>query len=284
MHCKSTTTKKACHIQVPGIDHNNYSAIANAINVKIASISQSLPPLDTSMLPAFLPAHPIPTIHVWDAYTKLKSTNCNKSPGPGGVPALILKEFACEISGPFCELMNSSFREGIVPRQWKEANVIPLLKTSSPDINKLRPISLTAQLAKHCERFAAHWIMQDISTNLDPRQFGCRKNRSTTHALISMLDLLYRSSSVPNTISTLITTDFSKAFDLVDHTTAVKCLIDLGVRPSLLPWICSFMSNRRQRVRYHGQVSDWQHLSCGVAQGTILGPIIFLALINSALS
>ncbi|KAI8506980.1 hypothetical protein Bbelb_154190 [Branchiostoma belcheri] len=255
----------------------------NAINVRIASISQSLPPLDTSTLPAFLPAHPIPTIQVWDAYTKLKSTNCNKSPGPDGVPALILKEFACEISGPFCELMNSSFREGIVPHQWKEANVIPLPKTSPPDINELRPISLTAQLAKHCERFAAHWIMQDISTNLDPRQFGCRKNRSTTHALISMLDFLYKSSSVPNTISTLITTDFSKAFDLVDHTTAVKCLIDLGVRPSLLPWICSFMSNRRQRVRYHGQVSDWQHLSCGVAQGTILGPIIFLALINSAL-
>uniref|UniRef100_A0A671SSB9 Reverse transcriptase domain-containing protein n=1 Tax=Sinocyclocheilus anshuiensis TaxID=1608454 RepID=A0A671SSB9_9TELE len=80
-----------------------------------------------------------------------------------------------------------------------------------------------------------------------------------------------------------VTNDFAKAFDAVDHTVAVKCLLDLGVRPSLIPWICNFMSNRRQRVRYQGYLSDWEYPSCGVAQGTILGPIIFLALINNAL-
>ncbi len=81
----------------------------------------------------------------------------------------------------------------------------------------------------------------------------------------------------------LVTTDFAKAFDAVDHTVAVKCLLDLGVRPSLIPWICSFMSNRRQRVRYQGYISDWEYSSCGAAQGTILGPMIFQALINNAL-
>ncbi|XP_035697780.1 uncharacterized protein LOC118430854 [Branchiostoma floridae] len=128
------------HIPVPGVDQNNFTAIADAINSKLASVSQSLPPLDTCSLPAFLPAHPVPTIQVWDVYSKLKSTNCSKSPGPDGVPSRILKEFACEISGPICDLMNASFREGVVPRQWKEAYVVPLPKSTPPDINELRPI------------------------------------------------------------------------------------------------------------------------------------------------
>ncbi len=50
-----------------------------------------------------------------------------------------------------------------------------------------------------------------------------------------------------------------------------------------LPWICNFMSNRSKRVRYQGYLSDWEYPSYVVAQGTILGPIIFQALINNAL-
>ncbi|CAH1248899.1 GRASP [Branchiostoma lanceolatum] len=68
-----------------------------------------------------------------------------------------------------------------------------------------------------------------------------------------------------------------------DHATAIKCLLDLGVRPALAPWVYNFMSNRRQRVNYMGETSDWTHLTCGVAQGTILGPIIFMAMIDGAL-
>ncbi|CAH1268587.1 LRRC58 [Branchiostoma lanceolatum] len=92
--------QKTSHIPVPDIDQNDYRAIANAINVKLASVSQSLPPLDMCSLPAFLPAHPVPTINVWDVYNRLKSTNCNKSPGPDGVPARILKEFAFQRLAP----------------------------------------------------------------------------------------------------------------------------------------------------------------------------------------
>ncbi|XP_066266287.1 uncharacterized protein [Branchiostoma lanceolatum] len=175
--------KKASLIHAPGIDQTDFTATANAINTKLARVSQSLPPLERTSLPAFLPAQPLPTIHVWDVYTQLKTTNRYKSPGSDGIPPRILKEFACELSSPLCDLINSSFGEGVVPRQWKETNVVALPKTSPPNIEELRPISLTAQLSKHCERFAASWILSDISSNLDPRQFGSRKNKSTTHAL-----------------------------------------------------------------------------------------------------
>ncbi|CAJ1061301.1 hypothetical protein Bbelb_101520 [Xyrichtys novacula] len=116
-----------------------------------------------------------------------------------------------------------------------------------------------------------------------PHATKSRQNHSTTHNLVSLMDFMYRTSDVSGSVCTVITTDFAKAFDAVDHTVAVQCLLDLGVRPSLIPWICSFMTDRQQKVRYLGHLFDWEYPTCGVAQGTVLGPIVFLALINSAL-
>ena len=77
-------------------------------------------------------------------------------------------------------------------------------------------------------------------------------------------------------------TDFSKAFDCVDHNIAIPKLIEMGTRPAAIPWICDFLSNRSQCVRYHNVLSDWQNLSGGVPQGTLNGPIIFMVLANDA--
>ncbi|KAI8519243.1 hypothetical protein Bbelb_025000 [Branchiostoma belcheri] len=257
--------KTASRIYAPDVDQNDHTAIANAINAKFANVSQSLTPLELSSLPSFLPTQPLPTIQVWDVYSHLLSTNTYKSPGPDGIPARILKDFACELSSPLCDLFNTSLAEGTVPRQWKEGNVVPLPKSSPPNIDELRPISLTPMLSKLCERFVTNWIVQDISPGLDPRQFGARKRRSTTHALVNMVDFLYKSTSLTSSICTLVTTDLSKAFDKVDHTIAIRSLLDAGVRPTVIPWICSFMTNRWQRVSNQGATSDCLNLTCGVA-------------------
>ncbi|CAH1267096.1 TBCK [Branchiostoma lanceolatum] len=97
-------------------------------------------------------------------------------------------------------------------------------------------------------------------------------------------DKLFKEAERPSTISTVVATDFSKAFDRVHHNTVVDKLLSKGLRPELVPWVCSFISGRRQRVRYHQSLSNWESLSCGVAQGTLLGPILFLVLIDDAAS
>ncbi len=144
-----------------------------------------------------------------------------------------------------------------------------------PDIEELRPISLTSQLSKICEKFAEQWIVNDITPNLDPMQFGSRQNHSTTHNLVSLMDFVYKACEEPGSVCTLVTTDFVKAFDTVDHTVAVKCLLDLGVRPSLIPWICNFMSNCRQWVRYHLSYSFpvAQMVEHGASNAKIMGSI-----------
>ena len=87
-----------------------------------------------------------------------------------------------------------------------------------------------------------------------------------------------------SSIGTLIVTDFTKAFDSVNHEVAIKNVLDLGAPSATVQWIVNFLTKRKQRVKYKQNFSDWQTLSCGVPQGTKLGPVIFLACINNAAS
>ena len=74
--------------------------------------------------------------------------------------------------------------------------------------------------------------------------------------------------------------DFTKAFDRIDHSIAIPKLLELGVRPAIVPWIMDFLRARQQKVKYNSTLSDWRTLNAGVPQGTRLGPIVFLAMIN----
>ncbi|KAI8513928.1 hypothetical protein Bbelb_082520 [Branchiostoma belcheri] len=160
---------------------------------------------------------------------------------------------------------------------WRKlTNVASALSPNDQEVNG------QGKLAKVAESFISKWLMQDIRSSLDPQQYGGLKGRSTTHYLVSLMDHLCRESEKPGNITTLIMTDFSKAFDRIDHTVAISKLIKLGARPSIIPWISDFVSNRRQRVRYGGQLSEWEILTCSVPQGTLLGPILFLAVFDDA--
>ncbi|XP_078575716.1 uncharacterized protein LOC144861620 [Branchiostoma floridae x Branchiostoma japonicum] len=269
-------------IHVPGVEPDDTSGAAHAINRHLATICQALPPLDYSMLPAYLPALPPPQINPWDMYLRLQRVKTSKAPGPDLIPPELIKEFAYELSVPLTDILNTSLREGTVPDMWRDATVIPVPKEHPADLTKIRPISLTAQFAKICESFVSTWIFSDIAPNVDSKQFGNIKCCSTTHCLVDLLNFFYMGGEKKGTVGTLILTDFSKAFDRVCHTTAINKLLTMGTRASLIPWLCSFMSNRRQRVRYQNSMSDWETLTSGVAQGTLLGPLVFLAMINDA--
>ena len=78
----------------------------------------------------------------------------------------------------------------------------------------------------------------------------------------------------------IIFTDFSKAFDRVDHGILLRKLLSTGIRGKLLKLIKSYLTNRHQIVRINGKEFSREKVTSGVPQGSILGPLFFLVFIN----
>ena len=138
------------------------------------------------------------------------------------IPAKIIKEFAYELSVPLTDILNSSFAEGKVPTQWKNGIVVPIAKQSPPSLDKLRPVSLTSLFAKIAEGFVSRWVIDDLHHVIDHRQFGYVPDVSTNHYLTNLVHYLHLGAEEGRNVGRVVLTDFSKAFDLVNHTSSFK--------------------------------------------------------------
>ena len=111
------------------------------------------------------------------------------------------------------------------------------------------------------------------------KQFGFRKNHSTEHAVIDLANQILQ--GFENNCYTLeIFLDLSKAFDTVNHKILIYKLRNYGVVHSNLKWLQCYLENRKQGVPYDLTCSPFESISCGVPQGSILGPLLFLVYIN----
>ena len=126
-----------------------------------------------------------------------------------------------------------------------------------PREDKLRPVSLTDCFAKVSESFITNWVLEDVSDKIDTQQFGNIKGVSTSHCLVSLLNFLHSGADAINNFGTVVLTDFSKAFDMVDHTLMIEKFIHLGVRGAIVPWLCDF----------NQALSDYKVLKGGVTSG-----------------
>jgi len=140
-------------------------ALADSVNRFFQGVSADLSPLDdnsTPPLPEVVPDEFV--ISLAEVERRLSRINAHKAPGPDGLPNWLLRDFSSHLAGPVCAIYNASVREGFVPSRWKEANVVPVPKVQPPKAVEadLRPISLTATLAKVLESFIGSWILERI--------------------------------------------------------------------------------------------------------------------------
>ena len=114
---------------------------------------------------------------------------------------------------------------------------------------------------------------------LDSSQYGGLKGLSTTHALVDMVHT-WLLAAEERKVSHVVLLDYRKAFDHVDHSVLISKCKSFNLPNFIIRWLCAFLSNRSQRVRLGQEFSDWVGLKGSVPQGSWLGPLLFIILIN----
>ena len=224
----------------------------------------------------FIPTNPVEISQMID---KLKPKRCS---GIDRIPCKLIKELKHELLIPLTIIVNNSLESGTVPEGMKIAKIIPLFKAKNKsELSNYRPISILPSLSKVLEKIVHKRLYNYAQSHniLFESQYGFRNKRSTINAVTEfVLKTLSNIDEGKLTVSLFL--DLSKAFDTINHDILLYKLHHYGIRGTALAWFDSYLKNRTHYVSYNKCDSNIRNMTCGVPQGSILGPLLFILYIN----
>ena len=265
--------------EIPDILNKHFTSIGHKLASKIShsvAFSQYLPRITSSESFSFNPVLP------GEIEVEIKSLPPNKALGLYSFPVKILKSARQLLSKPLATIMNRSIESGIYPSKLKLAKVVPVFKSEDEvDPNNYRPISLLSIFNRIFEKLMYNRLKSflDKQNLLYNCQYGFREKCSTQHALIDIVNRIQLNID-KNLFSCGIFIDLKKAFDTVDHSILLQKLEHYGIRGLLNNWFSSYLTDRYQTTQVGSHVSKKERCLCGVPQGSVLGPLLFLLYIN----
>ncbi|XP_072048393.1 uncharacterized protein [Amphiura filiformis] len=216
-------------------------------------------------------------IHPDGIHKLLAGLQIHKACGPDEIPTRLLKVLADELTPVISLFFQASLNQGIIPEDWKKANVVPVFKKG--DRNKAenyRPISLTSVTCKLLEHVICSSIMRHLDKHniLNDAQHGFRKRRSCATQLIQTIQDLAKSIESRDQVDVILL-DFSKAFDRVPHLRLLHKLKFYGIENSTYAWIADFLNHRSQQVILDGATSRSSPVHPGSHKAACLGHCSF---------
>ena len=206
----------------------------------------------------------------------------SKSSGVDYINTGTLKLVAKEILPAITHIVNLSIRQGTFPTIWKHSKVVPLLKKGDPlSAKNYRPVALLPILSKILEKAVFIQIVEYLDQNklLHHNHHGSRSGFNTATALIQMYDQWTQEVDDGKMVGTMMI-DLSAAFDMVDHPLLLEKLRLFGLEEEVIQWFQSYLTGRSQSVFIDGCLSPPLDIECGVPQGSILGPLMYIIFTN----
>ena len=181
------------------------------------------------------------------------------------------------LSTSLTELVNQVLLCGVFPPELKVNKITPIYKAGARDsMNNYRPISVTSVFSKIIEKIIKMRMLSFINKYVlyNEFQYGFLKNSSTLSATVDFINFVSRALD-DNNIVVAVFVDFGKAFDVVSFDVLFKKLEKMGFRGIILSLIKTFLENRQQYVTINNVNSGKLSSTCGMPQGSVLGPLLY---------
>ena len=221
-------------------------------------------------------------VHEGDVRRVSKSINISKSSGLDNINSSVIR-MAFEVLVPETTCMyNLSIEGTYFPNSWKTALVVPIpIQGNLTKVQNYRPILLLPLPGKILEKL----IHKQLSDYLEGEelladvQHGFCKNHSTQHYIAQVINFINKNLDV-GLPTAAVFIDFRKAFDCVQHPVLLEKMKVLGFSDTVISWVKSYLSDRKQRVFANSTYSDFQNITQGVPQGSVLGPLFYIIYAN----
>ena len=259
---------------------NDFFINVGKMNCKMV-MSQKVPS-DENVSPDDLLPYSLTEVSEREVTRVVRSINVSKSSGLDNINSSSIK-IAFEFLIPeITHMYNLSIQLASFPDSWKKALVIPIPKKGNlTNVQNYRPISLLPLPGKIMEKLVHQNISRYLESNslLATEQHGFRKNHSTVHSIAQLTNYIHK--RLDNKYPTLaLFIDFKKAFDCVQHPVLLNKLENMNLELSATSWIKDYLSRRQQRVLANDTYSNYQDITQGVPQGSVLGPLFYIIYAN----
>ena len=288
IHKNKTRDTILCVTTEKGVESNPYK-IANKFNnfyttiaTKLVTKTKTNKSFDEFLDPKQQNTMFLSPVTIEELEFCIKELDSKKASDIYRMSAKFLKIMTSEIPESICMIFNASFSKGIFPDHMKLAMILPFFKRGSKlEVSNYRPVSVLPIISKLLEKLTLKRLTSFMEKNkiIYEHQFGFQKNTSTTLAVVDFYTKIVNTLDKGNYACSVFFY-FAKAFDTVNHKILISKLENYGIRGAVKQWFESYLSNTKQTVKIGCTFSDEKQITCGVPQGSILRPILFLLYIN----